>query len=57
MDYTISRLIKGLVSNRKCARIGYAATLGTVRNLSKNKTHKKIFFYIHFSLPVFRIIN
>jgi len=44
MDYTISRLIKGLVSNRKCARIGYAATLGTVRNLSKNKTHKKIFF-------------
>jgi hypothetical protein len=44
MDYTISRLIKGLVSNRKCARIGYAATLGTVRNLSKKKTHKKIFF-------------
>ena len=32
IDYTVSRLIKGLVSNRKCARIGYAATLGTVRH-------------------------
>ncbi|CAF4877374.1 unnamed protein product, partial [Rotaria magnacalcarata] len=30
IDYSISRLIKGLVSNRKCARIGYAASLGTV---------------------------
>ncbi len=48
MDYTISRLIKGLVSNRKCARIGYAATLGTVRNLSEKKLIKSLFF-IHIS--------
>ncbi|CAF1397981.1 unnamed protein product [Adineta ricciae] len=34
LDYIISRLIKGLVSNRKCARIGYAATLGTLASLN-----------------------
>ncbi|UJR28959.1 hypothetical protein I4U23_010176 [Adineta vaga] len=34
LEYTMSRLIKGLVSNRKCARIGYAATLGTLASLS-----------------------
>ncbi|CAF4268805.1 unnamed protein product, partial [Rotaria sp. Silwood2] len=37
MDYTISRLIKGLVSNRKCARIGYAATLGTLASLTDDQ--------------------
>jgi hypothetical protein len=44
IDYTISRLIKGLVSNRKCARIGYAATLGTVR--AKNLIKKYFFLYL-----------
>ncbi|CAF3532159.1 unnamed protein product [Rotaria sp. Silwood1] len=37
IDYTISRLIKGLVSNRKCARIGYAATLGTLASLTDHQ--------------------
>ncbi|CAF3846312.1 unnamed protein product [Rotaria sordida] len=37
LDYTISRLIKGLVSNRKCARIGYAATLGTLASLTDDQ--------------------
>ncbi|CAF1202644.1 unnamed protein product, partial [Didymodactylos carnosus] len=30
IDYATNRLIKGLVSNRKCARIGYASALGTL---------------------------
>ncbi|CAF3705696.1 unnamed protein product [Adineta steineri] len=38
IDYAISRLIKGLVSNRKCARIGYAATLGTLAKLTDNQS-------------------
>ncbi|CAF3323383.1 unnamed protein product [Rotaria socialis] len=37
IDYSISRLIKGLVSNRKCARIGYAASLGTLAHLNDDQ--------------------
>ncbi|KAK8777840.1 hypothetical protein V5799_020821, partial [Amblyomma americanum] len=51
LHYTVERLIKGLPSTRKCARIGFSATLAEVLRMFPEVSAEEVQSFIHKHLP------